>query len=155
MKLNKVFRYSALAAAVIASSVQAADPGVTKTVPAFGSSSAVYAGGATINNGASFLSTLPAGQPIDLVSQVTIAPGDVGETGDLLVVVQVPGQPDVYDDAYGELDFTYTRYLNDNWTVSLKAKNLLNQMRETTQGGLDVNSLFEGRNASLGVEYVF
>ena len=93
MKLNKVFRYSALAAAVIASSVQAADPGVTKTVPAFGSSSAVYAGGATINNGASFLSTLPAGQPIDLVSQVTIAPGDVGETGDLLVVEQVPGQP--------------------------------------------------------------
>jgi len=76
-------------------------------------------------------------------------------TGDKIREVGILGQPDVYDEAYGELDFTYTRYLNDNWTVSLKAKNLLNQMRETTQGGLDVNSLFEGRNASLGVEYVF
>jgi len=53
------------------------------------------------------------------------------------------------------LDLNYTRYLGDHWTLNFQGKNLLNQKRKTTQGGLDVNSFFEGRSASLGVEYVF
>ena len=65
------------------------------------------------------------------------------------------GQPDVYDEAYGELDFNYTRIMGDHWTLNFQAKNLLNQKRETTQGGFDVNSYFEGRSASVGLEYVF
>ena len=76
-------------------------------------------------------------------------------TGDKIREVGILGQPDVYDEAYGELDFTYTRFLTDNLTLNFKGKNLLNRMRETTQGGFDVNSYFEGRSASVGMEYVF
>lgn len=76
-------------------------------------------------------------------------------TGDKIREVGILGQPDVYDEAYGELDLNYTRYLGDHWTLNFKGKNLLNRQRETTQGGFDVNSYFEGRSASLGVEYVF
>lgn len=76
-------------------------------------------------------------------------------TGEKIREVGILGQPDVYDEAYGELDFNYTRYLGDHLTLNVQAKNLLNKRRETTQGGFDVNSLFEGRSASLGVEYVF
>jgi len=76
-------------------------------------------------------------------------------TGKKIREVGILGQPDVYDEAYGELDFNYTRFLGDHLTFNVKAKNLLNKRRETTQGGFDVNSLFEGRSASLGVEYVF
>jgi TonB-dependent receptor len=76
-------------------------------------------------------------------------------TGDKIREVGILGQPDVYDEAYGELDLNYTRYIGDHWTLNLRGKNLLNRKRATTQGGLDVNSYFEGRSASLGVEYVF
>ena len=76
-------------------------------------------------------------------------------TGEKIREVGILGQPDVYDEAYGELDFNYTRIMGDHWTLNFQAKNLLNQKRETTQGGFDVNSYFEGRSASLGLEYVF
>jgi len=45
--------------------------------------------------------------------------------------------------------------MSENLTLNFRAKNLLNQRRESTQGGFDVNSFFEGRSASMGVEYVF
>lgn len=76
-------------------------------------------------------------------------------TGEKIREVGILGQPDVMDQPYGELDFNYTRFLGEHWTVDFQAKNLLNKKRETSQGGLDVNSLFEGRNASLGVKYTF
>ena len=76
-------------------------------------------------------------------------------TGEKIREVGILGQPDVMDQPYGELDFNYTRYMGEHWTLNFQAKNLLNKRRETTQGGFDVNSLFEGRNASLGVNYVF
>ena len=94
MNKTNVFRFSALAAAtMLAAGVQAANPAATATVPGFGSTQAQYAGGATINGKASFISTIPAGQAVDVVARVTPAPGDVGETGDIMAVVQVPGQP--------------------------------------------------------------
>jgi TonB-dependent receptor len=76
-------------------------------------------------------------------------------TGEKIREVGVLGAPDVMDEAYGELDFTYTRYWGDHVELTFKAKNLLNKMQETTQGGLDVNSYREGTNASLGVTYLF
>jgi outer membrane receptor protein involved in Fe transport len=76
-------------------------------------------------------------------------------TGEKIREVGILGQPDVMDQPYGELDFNYTRYLGEHWTVNFQAKNLLNKRRETTQGGFDVNGYFEGRSASLGLEYVF
>ena len=76
-------------------------------------------------------------------------------TGAKIREVGVLGAPDVMDEAYGELDLTYTRYWGDHLEMTLKAKNLLNKMQETTQGGLDVNSFREGTNASLSVTYLF
>ena len=91
MKLKQAFKYSALATAMVAASVQAADPGATNTVPGFGSAAAGYAAGATMNGKASFTGTIPAGETVDLVGRVTPAPGDVGQTGDILALVVVPG----------------------------------------------------------------
>lgn len=76
-------------------------------------------------------------------------------TGEKIREVGVLGAPDVIDQAYGELDFTYTRYWGDHVELTFKAKNLLNQLQETTQGGRDVNSYREGTNASLGLTYMF
>jgi TonB-dependent receptor len=76
-------------------------------------------------------------------------------TGAKIREVGILGAPDVMDEAYGELDFAYTRYWGENLELSFKAKNLLNSRQETTQGGLDVNSFREGRSASLGVTWTF
>ena len=93
MKLKNAMTFTSLAAAAMfAAGIQAADPDSTNTVPGFGSTDAEYAGGATINGEASFISTIPAGVSLDLVGVVTPAPADVGETGDILVVVQIPGE---------------------------------------------------------------
>lgn len=76
-------------------------------------------------------------------------------TGEKIREVGILGAPDVIDEVYGELDFTYTRYWGDSLEMTVKAKNLLNQKRETTQGGFDVNSWYEGTNASLGLTWNF
>lgn len=76
-------------------------------------------------------------------------------TGEKIREVGVFGGPDIMDEAYGELDFNYTRYMGDHIELTLKAKNILNQKRETTQGGFDVNSYFEGRSGSLSLQYTF
>ncbi len=76
-------------------------------------------------------------------------------TGEKIREVGILGAPDVVDEVYGELDFTYTRYWGESLEMTMKAKNLLNQKRETTQGGFDVNSWYEGTNASLGLTWNF
>lgn len=76
-------------------------------------------------------------------------------TGEKIREVGILGAPDVMDEQYGELDLIYTRYWGDHVELNLKVKNLLNQLQETTQGGLDVNSFKEGTSASLGVTYTF
>lgn len=76
-------------------------------------------------------------------------------TGEMIREVGIQGAPDVMDEAYGELDINYTRYWNDHLTMQLNVKNLLNRKRETTQGGLDVNSFFEGRSYNLSLNYLF
>ena len=86
MKLTNVLKYSALAAAMVAASAQAANPG---TLPTVGNSGAGFAGGATINGGASFLGEVPAGQKVQIEGVITPASGDVGKQGDILVVAKV------------------------------------------------------------------
>ena len=76
-------------------------------------------------------------------------------TGEKIREVGVMGAPDVMDEAYGELDFTYTHYWGDHIELGFKAKNLLNKLQATTQGGMDVNSFKDGRSASLGLTYTF
>ena len=76
-------------------------------------------------------------------------------TGEKIREVGILGQPDIIDQAYGELDLNYSRFIGDSWTLGFKGKNLLNRKREATQGGFDVNSLFEGRSFSVSVDYAF
>ena len=76
-------------------------------------------------------------------------------TGPKIREVGVLKAPDVMDEAYGELDFAYTRFFGDTIELNVKVKNILNQDRETTQGGLDVNTFREGTSASLGLTYNF
>ncbi len=76
-------------------------------------------------------------------------------TGERIREAGVLGAPDVLDQPYGELDFNYIYQFNDQWSFNAKAKNLLQPRRESTQGGLDSNSWFEGRDYSLSVTYAF
>jgi TonB-dependent receptor len=76
-------------------------------------------------------------------------------TGERIREAGVLGAPDVMDQPYGELDFNFIHTFSDNLSMSFKARNLLNNLRETTQGGLDANSYKEGRAYSLGMNYTF
>jgi len=80
---------SGVAMGVAAMGAQAADQ---PTLPTGGSATtAVFTGGATINNGASFLSEVPASTAADLVATIKPASGDVGKSGSLVVIASVPG----------------------------------------------------------------
>jgi len=86
MKLTNIFKYSAIAAAMVAATAQAEE---LPTLPTVAGSGAVFAGGSTINGGASFLDTVPAGQTVSVNGSISVASGDVGEDGSILVVAQV------------------------------------------------------------------
>jgi hypothetical protein len=80
---------SGVALGVASMAVTAADqPQLAATGPKAG---AVFTGGATINGGASFLSTVPAADAVDLVATISPAAGDVGQSGSLVAVLEVPG----------------------------------------------------------------
>ena len=80
---------SGITLAIASMSAQAADQ-PTLTV-AGGQSSAVITGGATINDGASFLTTVPAADALDIVATISPASGDVGQAGSLIAVVSADG----------------------------------------------------------------
>lgn len=85
------FKTSMLASAVLASlaavQVQAATPPTLITqVFGTGTSSAVFAGGATINGGANFLTTIPADQKPGILATLTPAAADVGQEADFFMV---------------------------------------------------------------------
>ncbi len=86
MKLTNIFKYSALATAIIAGHAYA---GNLPTLPTIGNSGAGFAGGATINGGASYLGSIPAGEAVQVKGQINVAAGDVGKTGDILIVAKV------------------------------------------------------------------
>lgn len=78
-----------VALGIAAMSAQAAEQPMLSTAGA--SASAVFTGGATINDGASFLNAVPASEAADLVATIKPASEDVGKTGGLIVVAEVPG----------------------------------------------------------------
>jgi hypothetical protein len=86
-KLNAIASGVALAVATMAAS--AADQPTLTTAGA--QSSAVFTGGATVNGGASFIPAVPAADAFDLVATIKPAAADVGKSGSLIVVVDVPG----------------------------------------------------------------
>ena len=95
MKCKKS-RVSAIAAGValgVASmAIQAADQPMLPTAGA--KPGASFSGGATLNGGASFQSVVPAGDAFDVVATINPDSSDVGQSGSLVAVAQVPGVGD-------------------------------------------------------------
>lgn len=80
---------SGVALGVASMAVTAADqPQLAATGPKSG---AVFTGGATINGGASYMTTVPAADAVDLVATINPGSADVGQTGSLVAVLDVPG----------------------------------------------------------------
>jgi TonB-dependent receptor len=77
------------------------------------------------------------------------------QTGERIREAGVLGAPDVIDEPYGELDLNYIYTWSEHLKLNVKARNLLQQKREATQGGLDANSWFEGRVYSVAMTYTF
>ena len=86
-KMNAIA--SGVALGLAAMSAQAADQPTLTT--AGSESSAIFSGGATINGGASFLSAVPADSAVDFLVTIKPAAADVGKTGNLVVILNVPG----------------------------------------------------------------
>lgn len=84
----------ALLASACAATAQAATPPalMTFTAPITSTSTAKFAGGATINGGANFLTAIPANQAVGVEAVITTAAADVGKSGSLFMVVLAGGK---------------------------------------------------------------
>ncbi|MAT49893.1 MAG: hypothetical protein CMK32_01745 [Porticoccaceae bacterium] len=65
------------------------------------------------------------------------------------------GSPDTEEQPFHSLDLTYSYYLNDNFTVKAKLKNLLNEEVSLEQGGVTVYEEEKGMEGSLSVQWQF
>ncbi len=63
--------------------------------------------------------------------------------------------PDTYEQPFEQLDFVATKRIGDRWTMSLRARNLLNPEVESTQGDEMVRSLRRGRIFGVVMGAVF
>lgn len=75
--------------------------------------------------------------------------------GERISEVGIEGAPDLIEQPFGELNAVFIRELGENWKVTLKGKNLLNEKTEVTQGGLVTTGFSLGRAISLKLDYRF
>jgi len=61
--------------------------------------------------------------------------------------------PDLYEQPFNALDFSYSYYHSDNFTISLKARNLLDEEVTIKQADVDVYQKSVGQTVSLSVKY--
>ena len=70
--------------------------------------------------------------------------------------VGVRGAPDIYEEAFNQLDFVYRQNLPwSGWTVKARARNLLDPKVQFTQGSGVTREYRKGRELQLGVEWKF
>lgn len=89
--------YKSLLKAALLTSVCAANaatpPALTTiTAPLTATTTAKFAGGATINGGVNYLAAIPASQPVGIVAALTPAAADVGKEASLYMVVLANGK---------------------------------------------------------------
>lgn len=65
------------------------------------------------------------------------------------------GDPDTEEQPFHSLDMTYSYYLNDNFTIKAKLKNLLNESVVLEQGGIDIYEEEKGMAVSLAVQWQY
>jgi len=74
-------------------------------------------------------------------------------SGKRIVQVGVDGLPDVFEQPFGQLDFTFKQRLGDDWSVRLKLRNLLDPKVEFTQGSETTRAFRKGREIALSFEW--
>jgi hypothetical protein len=55
----------------------------------------------------------------------------------------------------GELNFVYIHEFGDSWRVNAKLKNMMNERMEVRQGGFITTGFYQGRTASVQLDYTF
>ena len=75
--------------------------------------------------------------------------------GERLYVAGRAGAPDGYEQPFNSLDVTYSWYPTENWTVKLKAQNLLDEAIEVERSGVVTFSEKPGMAMALKVKYDF
>lgn len=75
--------------------------------------------------------------------------------GERIAEVGIEGAPDLVEEPFGELNFIFIHDLADHWKLTFKAKNMLDERSEITQGGFVTTGYNKGREASLKMDYTF
>ena len=74
-------------------------------------------------------------------------------SGRRIAAVGVGGQPDIYEEAFKQLDFQYRRQFADAWTFKLRLRNLLDPRVNYTQGPESTREYRKGRSVLVSLEF--
>jgi len=75
--------------------------------------------------------------------------------GERISDVGVETAPDFIEEPFGELNFVYIRDLTGDLAMTFKAKNIMDERNEVTQGGFVANGYNRGREFSFQLDYTF
>jgi outer membrane receptor protein involved in Fe transport len=75
--------------------------------------------------------------------------------GERIAEVGIEGAPDLVEQPFGELNFIFIRELSDKLSATFKAKNIMDEYNDTTQGGLITTGFHRGREVSFQLDYMF
>lgn len=67
--------------------------------------------------------------------------------------VGLQGLPDEYEQPFGQLDFSYSRHVAENWKLRLRLRNLLDPAVEFTQGDEVSRRYRKGREIAVNLEW--
>jgi len=70
-----------------------------------------------------------------------------------IAAVGVAGQPDIYEEAFRQLDLQYRRDLGSDWSLKLRLRNLLDPVARYTQGSEITREYRKGRGVLLTLEW--
>lgn len=75
--------------------------------------------------------------------------------GERIAEVGTSGAPDLIEQPFGELNFVYIHEFADSWRLNAKLKNIMNERSEIRQGGFITTGFYQGRTASVQLDYTF
>ena len=75
--------------------------------------------------------------------------------GERITEVGTSGAPDLIEQPFGELNFVYIHEFGDQWKLNARFRNLMDERSEITQGGFITTGLYQGRTASVQLDYTF
>lgn len=75
--------------------------------------------------------------------------------GERIAEVGTSGAPDLVEQPFGELNFVYIHEFGGDWRLNARLKNMMNERSEITQGGFITTGFYQGRTASIQLDYTF